>query len=536
MTDQDGDAKMEAKKRKAEVMLGSPRKEEARIGALKRVRTKAPDAILSAAKITPDSFEAGAHFYPRVLNATVHPMVHSFMSLGLERIAERYCHLHPKTDKDYLLSVLRTPAKFFRWSGADLVNVTNVKGERQMCLLESASCPSGQKSMPGQNEEANDGYHRIMKDTFLPAVKEAAEAKRLVEGGLAVIYDKNPIEAKGYAAALADEAKEEVWIAELYEDDTSPPVRFEDGVMSVRDAAGAWHPIRACFRFVTQRPWTRIPINTRTLILNPIVACLAGGRNKMAADKAYEIFNGEIAATELRVRTPETIRDVAKAEVPMWVTSMGGKAVIKVPYSNSGKGVYTILSEDDLKRFMDIPQRYPKYILQSLIGNSTWFGNTDASASRLFHTGTLPDKKGEIFVADLRMMVQCTASGYVPVSVYARRSAEPLRKELKGDEDSWGMLGTSLSVRAPDGTWSTDTNRLLLMDVKDFNKLGLAIDDLVDAFVQCVLATTAIDRMAQRLMAKGTFDFDLYNSLNADQILSQEIMRTQGGSEPAATS
>jgi hypothetical protein len=31
----------------------------------------------------------------------------------------------------------------------------------------------------------------------------------------------------------------------------------------------------------------------KTLILNPVVACLAGGRNKLAAAKAYDFFNAE---------------------------------------------------------------------------------------------------------------------------------------------------------------------------------------------------------------------------------------------------
>ena len=33
------------------------------------------------------------------------------------------------------------------------------------------------------------------------------------------------------------------------------------------------------------------------------------------------------------------------------------------------------------------------------------------------------------------------------------------------------MLGTNLSVKE-NGEWKTETNRLLLMDRKDFNKLG----------------------------------------------------------------
>ena len=41
-----------------------------------------------------------------------------------------------------------------------------------------------------------------------------------------------------------------------------------------------WEHVRAAIRYVTQKPWNRIPPITRTLIYNPVLACLAGGRNK----------------------------------------------------------------------------------------------------------------------------------------------------------------------------------------------------------------------------------------------------------------
>ena len=75
---------------------------------------------------------------------------------------------------------------------------------------------------------------------------------------------------------------------------------------------------------------------TKTLVLNPVVACLSGGRNKLMAARAYEFLNAELDGTGLAVRAPETIRNVAKSEVPLWFDSMGGHAVLKVPYSNAG--------------------------------------------------------------------------------------------------------------------------------------------------------------------------------------------------------
>jgi hypothetical protein len=42
-----------------------------------------------------------------------------------------------------------------------------------------------------------------------------------------------------------------------------------------------WTPVRAALRYVTQKPWNRIPALTRTFMFNPVIACLAGGRNKV---------------------------------------------------------------------------------------------------------------------------------------------------------------------------------------------------------------------------------------------------------------
>ena len=85
--------------------------------------------------------------------------------------------------------------------------------------------------------------------------------------------------------------------------------------MEVRTAENEWVPIRAAFRYVTQKPWQRIPlVGSRTLILNPVLACLAGGRNKLLADKAYGFFNARHLelGSRLEIRVPETIRDVTK--------------------------------------------------------------------------------------------------------------------------------------------------------------------------------------------------------------------------------
>ena len=188
--------------------------------------------------------------------------------------------------------------------------------------------------MPLINEVGEEtGGYGVVCDMFSKQLKAEKENKT---GDIAVIYDKNRMEATGYAASLADSAKEPVWLVEYYDSDPDPPVKWKDGLIYVRDEKLQWHPIRACFRYVTQKPWNRFHINSKSLILNSILACLAGGRNKAMASRAYDFFNAELMGTGLSVKIPETIRNVTKNEIPLWVDSMGGVAVLKVPYSNAG--------------------------------------------------------------------------------------------------------------------------------------------------------------------------------------------------------
>lgn len=207
-----------------------------------------------------------------------------------------------------------------------------------MIVIETNSCPSGQKSMPLLSETTDEhneqgGYRLVMESAFK---EQLSKADREL-GGLAVIFDKNIMESSGYASVLADVAQEDVWLVEWNVDDLDPNVKWENRVLYVRDKEETWHPIRACFRYLTQKPWNRFPLRTRTIVMNEIISCLAGGRNKMMAARAYDFYNCELVGSGLHVRTPETINNVTLGEIPLWIKSMGGHAVLKVPYSNAGK-------------------------------------------------------------------------------------------------------------------------------------------------------------------------------------------------------
>lgn len=469
--------------------------------------------------IEPNKFDQQNHFYPKALNTQLHAMVSHFFNLDHERIIKRYSHLHPQVDPEFLREILKYKCKHFFWGGSDLFYVTTEAGNRRMVVLETNSCPSGQKSMPERTDaDEHRGYKFLVENSFIPELKK----RRLPEGGIAVIYDKNYMEVSGYAATLADSLQEEVFLVPFFNNEKRA-AEFRDGILYVNVPGRGEVPIRAALRYVTQKPWNRIPIDTKTFIYNSTLVCLSGGRNKLVANKAYEFFNSEISSSGLKINMPQTIRDVSKGEIPLWIQRFGGYAVIKNPYSNAGQGVYTITSQKELDAFMAEDYAYDQFIVQSLIGHYDWSSKTDGA--KYFHIGTIPNKRGQIYVADLRMMVYSSPDGFYPCAIYARRAKEGLKSDLKEVESSWDVLGTNLSVKLAENEWSSDTSRLMLMDRKDFNSLGIGTDDLIDGYIQTILSIIAIDKMCQHLVnKKGNFKMKLFQSLDNDKSLLKEIM------------
>ncbi|CAM1369549.1 ATP-grasp domain-containing protein [Tenacibaculum xiamenense] len=467
--------------------------------------------------IFPNTLEPENHWYEKSLNATIHPMVSYFLNLKTERIIKRYCHLNPKVSSKDLESILAYKPEHYHLSGADLLHVTTEKGNRQMVVIENNSCPSGQKSMPLLNEyEESGGYGKFMELTIKPILKKRGN------DAVAVIYDKNYMEASGYAHAMADMLNKKVYLVPYYHDDKNEHVDVSGDSIQLK-IDGEWLKLGLVFRYLTQKPWNRLPIYSKTKIVNPTIVCLAGGRNKMIASKAYSFYNAELMEQNLKILTPHTIWDVNKNEIPLWVSKLGGKAVVKNPYSNAGQGVYTIVNQEELDSFMQLDFDYDKFIVQSLVGNYNWSSTTNEG--KFYHVGTVPNQKGQSYVLDFRMMIHATPNGYRPLSIYSRRAKAPLKDELENGKSSWDILGTNLSFKKENGDWGSDTNRLLVMERKEFNNLGIGLDDLIEAYIQTVLTSIAIDKMAIRLLnKKGGFRRKLFKSLNDDELLIKEIL------------
>ncbi|MGY6562814.1 MAG: hypothetical protein ACXITV_11990 [Luteibaculaceae bacterium] len=441
--------------------------------------------------VEPGDFEPAEHWYPRALNSNLHPLVSYFLNLSNEQLIERYSRLNPSANKGTLNKILSYKPKYFKWAGTDLMHVINSEGKRKLVVIETNSCPSGQKSMPlPEYNVESGGYYKLMSKTFKPEVDAHKQ-----DGALALIYDKNPMENVGYACALADVFNEPVYLAEYKKLDTDS-VKFIDNLLHIEGEDGKMIPIRAAFRYVTQHPWDRIPQKSKTLLLNPIEACLAGGRNKTKAFEAYKTFNTDFQKNNININCPETFVNLAVEDLKNIYHKLNGQMVVKVPDSNAGQGVYTITSQKELDKTL--------VALKDIKGNSLLaqeliLSNFNESHKQSFyHVGTLPDIKGRSFAFDARMMIQYTQEGLRPLAIYSRKSRFPLNQPLPENIDSWEVYGTNLSIKSTEG-WSYDDVRLMLFDVKNFGILGLGLDELIEGFMQSCFSVYAIDQNAQKL-------------------------------------
>lgn len=70
--------------------------------------------------VQPGHFNRRRHFYPKAVDALIHPTLATFLSLGNEGIISRYHSLHPSVDTAMLEGFLNYNPKYFRWAGDQL--------------------------------------------------------------------------------------------------------------------------------------------------------------------------------------------------------------------------------------------------------------------------------------------------------------------------------------------------------------------------------------------------------------------------------
>lgn len=492
--------------------------------------------------VEPGSFDINVHYYREPQQSDLHPTVAKFTRMGLDKIVARYAQTHPGINEKLLNELLHYKPRYFYWAGGDLFPVKDFRGVNQMVLLETNSCPSGQKSRPSGGygsyekllDDADKGGYEVVGKAFVNAMKQHSFADTKSNGRVVVLYDKNYKETTGYAATLADLLDEDVLLVPLYRDSPDNARWTEDGTLEVKDESGQWVTARAVYRYVTQAPWERLPIKSRTMIFNPPLACLAGGRNKGMAFIAYQMLNDELGKQDagFGINMPKTFSNINLEDVPEKVKELGGLAVVKIPYSNAGQGVFILSSQKELDEFIASQKdnNYQKYIVQELLGHANWI--PEPSETARFHRGSTNGSQRDPHprVFDMRMMVTRGENGWQFVTANGRFAKKPFTGDINAHSVS-DVLKTNLSVKQKSNRFDSDSSRLIPIHDQGFNRMALSLDDLIEGFIQTTLSAVAIDRLAQRLVHEdGSLNVEKFNQLNGqDDSLLAEI---QQGSSP----
>jgi len=469
--------------------------------------------------IQPGEFQRKNHWYPQALDAKIHPEIKKFFELSAEDLVRIYQENHPFAKAEVLMNLIHTRPQYFKWAGCDLISTVQSQGEKKMVVIETNSCPSGQKSMPLLYEQNPlGGYKTVIENAFCDVVGSLPKS----DGSLAVLYDKNYVENSGYAQVIANVFQEPVYLVEWKNTETPSPVRYSQNRMEICIAENEWIPLRAAYRYITQKPWNRLRSNTKTLLFNPIVVDIAGGRNKIMAHAAYTEFNEKHALDGIKIELPKTEINVPKNDIPALFQKFHKEIVVKIPYSNAGQGVFTILNEKELDDFMKIPGIYDCYLVQELIAAPTEIRKSQMD--RIFHTGFVNQDDQHLYAFDIRMMVCNTSKGLRPAAIYGRKAHNDLESELVQSMKSWDVYGTNLSIKLAENSWDSDTSRLCLMSEEDFPSFNLNMNQWVESYFQTIFSVLAIDDLSEQiLLPNKSLDLKKILSVNNDRKLVNEI-------------
>jgi hypothetical protein len=428
-----------------------------------------------------------------------------YLNMSNKEIAENYSK-RKGIEQQAVMDLLNYKPKFFFNAGSDLMKVTQ-NNETKMLVIEVNSVATGSMSFPTRDVEYYNQYEYIIENSFKPLIKDIPED----DGVLAVLNDANYLEAYTYAVIMARKMSENVYVVNLCE------ARHYNNYFRINDdyleifINNKWTKIRACYKYVQTKPWLMLPVQSKTFIYNSLLGCLAGGRNKAIAALAYSILNHELKDKGLKINHPKTFVNLSKEDV-LEKYKERGLGVAKGLYGNGGYDIYFLTSDKDLSFFKEHAMSNNKYIYQDLVGLKSWLKN--GADNRYFHIGTnLPDRK----VFDLRMCIAYTKDGYRPSSMFSRTSKEALNENYDEINNFKNVLLTNI------GDALDLNNQIVILDDNGFKRLGLDFNDVIDGFIQTVLAAVAVDKMACRLMEKGSFNFDLFIELNHDYQLYDEL-------------
>lgn len=107
------------------------------------IQEKIDESKNHAVIFSPGDFDPKCHFIAKTLCSKLNKTGKGFFNLSNKHIIERFCALNPSVSRAVLTDCLSYQAKYFKWAGCDLFNVTDAEGKRKMIIIENNTCATG---------------------------------------------------------------------------------------------------------------------------------------------------------------------------------------------------------------------------------------------------------------------------------------------------------------------------------------------------------------------------------------------------------
>jgi hypothetical protein len=351
-------------------------------------------------------------------------------------------------------------ARDFHISGVDFMPVVGPAGI-ELRLIEINSAPAFAHTTPGLD---------AWELAYVPVVRHVLDGVARADWGRIAYLTNNkcPVNTSGYGLAFAAATGQPAWL--VAPEDLAVAERF-GGELHVHGRA-----LAGGLRTLGPKPWRLLPPGTAGRFVNGVDIDLRGGRNKIAAQRAFERWNHEHPAAALplpRARVALNVDELLAAR-----RALGGWVVAKVPDLNAGVGL-TFLGPDTA------PPRagYP-LLVQEMLRPPALAGDTLPLAG--FPVA------GRHYAFDVRVIVLLLPGGLRPLTLRLRRAAlafedtsEPARVEE--------LVKVNNSVPVGRGRFRLDHDRTIMIDEDAWGAAPLRRTDWLRAVELALAATAAVD-------------------------------------------
>ncbi|HYW52973.1 MAG TPA: hypothetical protein VE826_03335 [Dongiaceae bacterium] len=392
-----------------------------------------------------------------------------------DELVAAYAAQHGPAGRAALTELLAGSAAAFFLSGVDLMVIEDGT-RRRFVVIEVNSAPGFAYCTPGA-DAWELAYERTI-DLLLGHAPPAAH------GGLALLTEsKVPVETEGFRRCL--ERRLGRAIAVLGPAELRAAERFVTERGTVLAHGG--REISGGLRYLHHLPWELLPPSAAGTFVNGTGVDLCGGRDKVAAQLAFERFTAAFGPRGLRVNAPPGSVVRSAEELEAVLARLGEHVVRKARHGNSGIGVDFLRGdEEDARR---PPPPYPYLVQEMLLPRGAAVNGAHLAAATA---------GGRPYAYDLRVVVGGFPGGYRPLMIYARRARRSLDELGRFDAADLAALDdfmkVNIAVPQPGGGFAMEEERLVLPDADGFAALGLGVDDYRVAVAESILATAAVDR------------------------------------------